>query len=210
MNRFLKDYGITYLPRKHRVLPNYPSKEWVKKNKAWTRGETIKIVFVGYTLTKGGSYLQELVEILKQQRIPIHLSIYCSKLNAFIENFQGNYGDLEISVHSAIMYKDVAHVLQRHHIGVILYKAKTENVIHCAPNKLFEYLGCGLDVWYPHEMKGTYAYDSMIEPRVLRINFNDISNFNVKPLIRENPNPIQYQYYAETAYQLFFNFLSTK
>ena len=48
------------------------------------------------------------------------------------------------------------------------------NFVHNAPNKLFEYLNCGLDIWYPEEMIGCRAYDQIEYPTIKQINFNDI------------------------------------
>jgi hypothetical protein len=36
----------------------------------------------------------------------------------------------------------------------VLYKGNTTNFVYNVPNKVFEYLRCGLRVWYPQEMMG--------------------------------------------------------
>jgi hypothetical protein len=51
-------------------------------------------------------------------------------------------------------YAELPALLAEHDIGLILYKGNTINFVYNAPNKLFEYLRCGLDVWYPREMAG--------------------------------------------------------
>ncbi len=61
-------------------------------------------------------------------------------------------------------YGDLPKILQEYQVGLIMYKGADDNTSYSAPNKLFEYLVCGLDVWYPLELKGTYEYDSSSWP----------------------------------------------
>jgi hypothetical protein len=57
-------------------------------------------------------------------------------------------------------------VLSQYDVGLILYRCRTLNFVYNATNKLFEYLVCGLDVWYPPCMLGLKTYArSTIAPR---------------------------------------------
>jgi hypothetical protein len=92
-------------------------------------------------------------------------------------------------------------VLSDYDVGVILYKGHIPNYIYNAPNKLFEYLACGLDVWFPHVMKSCFKYvTSHTYPKILPVDF---SNFNLldleKTIDRNDLEFKQPQYYCETA-----------
>lgn len=50
---------------------------------------------------------------------------------------------------SGINYSDLPGVIRAYDVGVILYNGHIANYVFNAPNKLFEYLACGLDVWSP-------------------------------------------------------------
>jgi len=203
LSKFLADEKLNYDPDIHRIMPNYPSQKWVQTNKKWKSGETLKMIFVGYTATQVGSYLKELVDYLAQTGISTELSLYCLQENEFLDNLEGKYGDLNVVKKKAIPNSDLPQVLTQHHIGLILYKAKSLNYIHNAPNKLFEYLSCGLDVWYPEEMQGIYPYDSNIQPKVLRLDFKQLVKYNIKELISETETQNKFTYFAENVYKVF-------
>jgi hypothetical protein len=64
-------------------------------------------------------------------------------------------------------------------VGLILYKATSLNFRFNAPNKLFEYLAAGLDVWFPMEMLGCYPYlRNDYYPKVMKVDFTRLSTFN--------------------------------
>lgn len=210
LHKFLKDENIEFQNEIHHSLPNFPSRSWAKENISWKKGEPIKMVYVGYSLTAEGSYLKELIDMLNATELNIELNLYCFELNPFVKNLAGKHGKLRVNIGDSMPYQTIPDVLKRHHIGLILYKAKTENYIHNAPNKLFEYLSCGLDVWYPKEMLGIHPYDSAVEPRVIRLDFKNPLGLNHIQLIREQENQKKVNYYAEDTYNGFFDFLLSR
>jgi hypothetical protein len=75
----------------------------------------------------------------------------------------------------------------RYQIGIILHKGDTLNYVHNAPNKLFEYLVCGLDVWFPNEMQGVYPYErNDAFPKVISVDFTRMKNFDIDKAIDRN------------------------
>jgi hypothetical protein len=55
---------------------------------------------------------------------------------------------------------------------VIIYRAETLNYRYNETNKLFEYLICGLDVWYSHRMEGIRLHARVqVYPRVIECDF---------------------------------------
>lgn len=203
LKKFLNDEGITFDPKLHFTMPNYPSKKWAIQNNSWNEGQKLKVIYVGYSLTEQGSYLSEIVSFLKSCYLPVELNIYCIQKTDFAKSFEESTELFTLKIHDALPYEELPKVLSQHHIGLILYKAKTPNYIHNAPNKLFEYLSCGLDVWYPKEMKGVHEYDCEEQPKVLRFDFNKLNKYNLIELARPTKSTNNINYFAESVYSNF-------
>jgi len=61
-----------------------------------------------------------------------------------------------------------------------LYKGIIPSQVLLAPNKIFEYLTCGLDVWYPQQMIGTDPYRTTTTfPKVVALDFTDMHEWTV-------------------------------
>lgn len=201
LSKYLSDHGLKLDPSKHHELPNYPSKDWSKGNSKWQKGMPLKLVYVGYSLTEQGSYLKELLNYLDQQNADIGLDIYCLQENEFMRSLVREFPRIPIQLKKAVPYNDLAKVISQYHIGLILYKASTQNYIFNAPNKLFEYLSCGLDVWYPEEMKGIHSYDRIGRPKVLRLDFNHLEKYIFDDLVSGEEDQLNHQYTAESVYE---------
>ena len=205
LDKFLLDEGLAFNRKVHHFLPNYPSKKWAVLNKERKQNEPLKLVYVGYSLTEAGSYLLELIDFLVQSESEIIFSIYCLKKNEFIHNIKGTKKSLRIEIFDELTYAEIPSILSKHHVGLILYKAKTSNYIHNAPNKLFEYLSCGLDVWYPAEMQGIYEYDTNKSPVVKRLNFSKLSDYQLNDILRTSKEIEEFPYCAEEVYVSVLN-----
>lgn len=204
LDKFLKDKHLTFDSEIHHELPNFPSEQWAKQNTFWKPNEALKIVYVGYSLTEEGSYLKELIHLLSTSAFEIQLNLYCFESNTFVEELAGRHGSLVVNLHAPKAYSELPNILKNHHVGLILYKAKTDNYLYNAPNKLFEYLSCGLDVWYPEEMQGIHSFDSKEEPRVIRLNFSDEEALNKIDIIRHIEKRKRKTFFAEEIYGNFF------
>lgn len=201
MKLFLEDEKLKLKEEVINIMPNYPSRNWAIHNQKWNGEEPLRMVYVGYSLTFEGSYLKEVVDSLKHESIPIQLTIFCLKVNQFLKDLEGKHNNLRIELNKAIDYPDLAKMLSKNHIGLILYKAKTTNYIHNAPNKLFEYLSCGLDVWYPSEMRGIHEYDSIDSPMVSRFDFKRTFKINDIRVSRNSDTQKNISFFAETEYE---------
>jgi hypothetical protein len=200
LTKFLKDEQILFKKEQHHFLPNYPLKKWASKNKKWNRNEVLRFIYVGYSLTAEGSYLSEIVEYLNQLEIQTKLSIYCLKPNDFIKQLEKkSQGNLTIQIYDGLAYDQLPKVLSQQHIGLILYRATTPNYINNAPNKLFEYLSCGLDVWYPQEMLGIHEYKTDEDPKVVCLNFKKLKVVDVNDLLVKKNKSRAISYYSEHA-----------
>jgi len=68
--------------------------------------------------------------------------------------------------------------LAEYDIGIILYNGSIPNYVYNAPNKLFEYYACGLDVWFPDKLKTSLSYvNTGVYPRIISLDFTKLSEF---------------------------------
>lgn len=156
------------------VFPNFPMEKWSRINtvkKAEISGR-LKFVYVG-PVDIENTYINEFCQFISvnpdlelkiiSQRIPVEFLFFLQS-----KKFKN------IEVVGTIEYDVIPEYLFEMNIGVILYKCTTLNQKHAAPNKLFEYLACGLDVWFPKEMEGCFEFSSENNPKVIKADFNDI------------------------------------
>ena len=111
-------------------------------------------------------------------------------------------GNEWVRFREAVNYYSLPEILGGYDIGVILYNGHIPNYIYNAPNKLFEYLDCGLDVWFPGVMKGIYPYLTKgTYPKVLPLDPGDLSEWDLATAI--DRDGLQYAppaYYAENVF----------
>jgi hypothetical protein len=170
------------------VLPNYPPATWLNhlpKSTLWPRtaAGTLRLVYVG-SVSLHDTYIGPLVEwIVSPSNTNCTLDIYSTPAdpvtNAFLQRHHGS----RVTVHAGgIDYDELPDVLSRFDVGLILYRCTTVNFVYNATNKLFEYLTCGLDVWYPPCMLGVAPYArSTAAPRVLETDFDNLQTLDLKP-----------------------------
>jgi hypothetical protein len=205
LNKFLKDNNITFNNDIHKLNPNYPSKIWGLQNEKWDEISPIKLVFAGYSVDPNGCFILELIEWLSIQKQHSILDIYCIKQNSLPSHLIGKQGNTTVNTCETVAYQYLPPVLKNYHVGLILYRGLTPNYIYNAPNKLFEYLACGLDVWFPQEMKGCQSYiENNFIPQVLELNYNALKAFNLSELINNNDSKKESIYYYEYIYDSLF------
>lgn len=201
LSKFLTDNKLSFDKEKHHISPNYPSKKWGIKNTSWNGTDTLKFVFVGYSVSPESSFITEIIEWIAKQKQHSILDIYCLKQDSLPTKFIGKQGNTTITIKPSVSYSDLPQILKKYHIGLILYRGLTPNYIHNAPNKLFEYFACGLDVWYPKEMLGIKEYETEISPKVIEIDFNNLTTFEIKKLLAFKSEKRRIAYHAEDIYK---------
>lgn len=179
MNMFLKDEKLCD-SSKFNIFPNYPPKCWngILKQKNIVVTTPIKIVYIG-ALGLKAMYVKEFAYWVNNQKGKYIWDIYTvqtdSEVAAFFHELQSPY----ITVKGAVEYNDIPQTIieNKYKVGVILYNGHIPNYIYNAPNKLFEYLACGLDVWLPQIMEGCKPYlTANTTPKVLSYDFNNLEH----------------------------------
>jgi len=198
LSRFLTDINQQFIRKDiFKVMPNYPSKKWIsntdeKKNKSVEP----KFVFIGSLCLKN-HYLKEMSEFVIKNKIQFDIYSHNIKDDAinYIKNLQSPY----VKFCGIIDYTSIQNTLKDYNIGIVLYHPTTSNVKYSVPNKIFEYLSCGLDVWIPDNMEYALNYiNPSNRPRIIPINFNQLDSFNYSSFLNNvdlsyKPSPYNYE-----------------
>jgi len=149
------------IPRSIRNFPNYPSSEFYKNlnltKEVKSPDQTISIVQVG-ALGSGGTYIKEFCQWIELQNGKYKFSIYSQFIDPAIERYFKINEFKHIELCGSIPYFQLPDVLGKYDVGVVLYKGDLMNVIYCIPNKVNEYLACGLNVWYSDVLISTHKF----------------------------------------------------
>jgi hypothetical protein len=180
-----------------RIVPNYPPRQWTnfRKEKGLTMER--KIVYVG-AVGLDSMFLRQFSIWVESKKGALIWDIYSQQDTSELQDFLIQIESKHINVNGYVRYEELPLVLTNYHIGVILYNAVSENFIYNAPNKLFEYLICGLDVWYPEAMEGIYSFNEFItSPRVIPVDFDDANSLDYAASLCKDFKPLRAAYCAE-------------
>lgn len=168
-----------------RVLPNYPPASWqadLPQSVQWPKERNVlRLVYVG-AVSLHDTWIGPLVEWLNSDSNHIcTLDIFSYNLDARTSDFLKQHCGENVRFHiQGVDYDKLPEMLPQFDVGLILYRCNTVNFTYNASNKLFEYLTCGLDVWYPPTMLGVKPYRrSDTAPRVFETDFSDLGRLDL-------------------------------
>lgn len=191
------------------IMPNYPSKEWINlKENNYADNKIKRLVFVG-SLGYKNMYLKELLDWLAIYRDEFALDVYSYNIDAKAKLTLQECNLPNVQYHGGCNYYDLPAILKNYDIGLVIYKPFSKNTVHAVANKVFEYLACGLDVWFSSDMTYTYNYvRENVYPKVIPVNFEQLQQFDYKSAIsregiRFEPSP----YYYEKVYVALRDFI---
>jgi hypothetical protein len=208
---FLKD-NPQVNEEKMQILPNYPPKSWLNKTTEIARKEKkeIKTVYVG-SLSLKDTYIKEYCEWVVKQNGKVTFDIFSYNLHDDTKIYLKNLNSEEIRFfNEGLKYDSIPQVLKDYDVGLILYKALTDNFKYNAPNKLFEYMACGLEIWFSVKMKGCVPYIRAQNPRIIPVDFLNIENVTLLKAKTGIPTSISQKYTAEEALAPLINELAGK
>lgn len=195
---FTKDLG-EYAPAEVHSMPNYPPESWKDAgNKKFSTDTRIKFVYVG-ALSLETMYVEEFALYIKANSDRYFWDIYSDNCSADVIQFITDLNVPSISFKGGVQYDALPGILPAYDIGIILYKGHIPNYIYNAPNKLFEYLACGLDTWFPKEMVGSTPYiRSNTRPEVRAVDFKHLPHPLLVIGAEENFHN-KFDFFAETS-----------
>lgn len=207
-NLFLKDKKYLSSRIVH-AMPNFPSINWSKsENKITNISQPIKLVFVG-ALSLEDMYVKEVIDWIHKQNGRLTLDIISLNIKDEVLDLIQEDNSETIQYIGSYDYVDLPQVLVNYDVGLILYNGNSTNFIYNAPNKLFEYLACGLDVWFSKDL--VTSKDYIIEnsyPKILEVDFNRLNKFDYQFAIsRKGLFHKPTDFYCESVYQNFLKSL---
>jgi len=191
-----------------KIIPNYPPATWSINNVTHKKCDNIRFVYVG-TLSLEYTFIKEFCEWVKNKEGMI-FDIYSFNITPATEEYLNSIQASNINFFKeGVEYDDIPKLISQYNVGLILYRAITLNFRHNATNKFFEYLACGLDVWFPKQMEGCYEYVTEgTYPKVIKLDFEDLESIALNEITsRENLIYCPTSYYAEEAFSELINHL---
>mgnify|MGYP004644214509 FL=1 len=200
---FLKNNPSIQPSRMH-ILPNYPPKSWWRKQKVHG-GDVCKCVYVG-SLSLKDTFVLEFCEWVARQKGRVTFDIYCFNFHTDTLQAVMQLQCPWITFNKeGVKYQDIPNLLDGYDVGLLLYRATTVNFKWNATNKLYEYLICGLDVWYPKEMTYIQQMDkTKFSLNIIEMDFERIDSmtYNIQNRIVDNTS---YNLFADDVYGKFIH-----
>ncbi len=170
-NPFLKNERVT-------VFPNFPPKSWwldYGQHKIPWKGGKIKLVYVG-ALDVESMYLEEVLNWVSKNSERLELTFYCQQISEGAKILLASHSNKNITIASPIPYYELPNYLIEYDFGLSLYNGAIQNHIYSVPNKVYEYLSCGLYVISAPEILSLKLLEI---PSVIIIDYLEISEQTV-------------------------------
>jgi hypothetical protein len=184
------------------VVPNYPPASWIRPAKK-NSGLPVKIVYAG-ALSLDTMFTRQFAEWVIGQGGKVSWDIYSYNITEEAGLYLKGLNTTLINTRPAVNYEDLPAVLEQYEVGVILYNGHIANYVYNAPNKLFEYLACGLDVWVPDIMIGALEYQRLKTfPKLIALDFTRLESLEPAAAInKEGLQALPPDYICEKAFAL--------
>jgi len=173
---FSKDYP-NIKKRKLHVLANYPPSSWFNKNQTAVDDGIVKMFYIG-AISFESTYIREVVNFVIERPKRLKLDIYSYNIHSDAKLFLESLNMSNINFFDkGLPYEEIPKTASQYNLGLVLYKPHNTNYKYNAPNKLFEYLVCGLDVWVSEKLLGCKPFlNENSKPNVLAVNFENLTD----------------------------------
>lgn len=139
------------------VRPNMPPKLWWNqygKFKNLSTDGKIRLVYVG-ACDNQTMYVKEVLDWVNSNQELLELTIISHQLDKQTKDLIARYDTSAIKVIEPIDYYDLPKELVKYDTGLVLYKGHIPNYVYNVPNKVYEYLSCGLEVIVDQKLSTT-------------------------------------------------------
>jgi hypothetical protein len=177
MELFLQDYPIVDI-KKTTIWPNYPPLSWQGLSQVKTNRKSVEVVKFVHLGAVGMEtmYIEEMVNWVIAQKGKYSLDFITDNIDEKAKSFLEAQTTEMISVRAGVNYFDLPEVLVNYDMGLTLYKGHIPNYVYNVPNKVMEYLVCGLPVAYSKELISTRKFIEKYQiVNCLELNFNDLN-----------------------------------
>ncbi len=181
MEKFEADMQPVLINNK-KILPNYPPQQWCVAPKKNIENPA-RIVYVG-ALSMQTMFTREFANWVASMKGRVTWDIYSYNAEDEAIQFLKSLNSPFINLKGGVDYDRLPEVVKNYDVGVVLYTGHLDNYIYNAPNKLFEYLACGLDVWFPSVMKGSLPYVTTHSyPKVIALDFLKLGDVDANKIL---------------------------
>lgn len=185
-----------------KAMPNYPSSSWLKAPKQALdikQDNVTKLVHIG-ALSLKGMYLEKVLKHFGDNP-SYSITFYSHKFTEEVNELISNYNNC--SIKGSIAYQDIPTLKGLYDVGLVLYNGSSLNFTYNAPNKIFEYLALGLDVWCSDKLITARDYQiSETFPKMVMVDYTNLSKDALKEIIshdglkfKESPYVYEKVYY---------------
>lgn len=208
LQMFKNDNQLNEMPETvFHVIPNYPPQSWLNYTKKdFSKIKLKRLVFVG-SLGYKNMYLQEVIDWLRIHKDEFSLDVFSYNIDEKAKQALEKTGNKNIRYCGGCDYQSLPEILKSYDIGLVIYKPFSQNTIHAVSNKVFEYLACGLDVWFSDDMSYTFKFvRENVYPKIVPVDFKRLNLFDAKAATsREALLYEPSQYFYETVYPEILN-----
>lgn len=206
LQKFLDDNHLTANTTRHFSLANHPPRSWNTHPEMKTITGVKKLVYVG-ALGGGSMFFKELLEWIADKQASFSLDIYAYNIDTAAAALINANKLGHVRYHGGCSYHEIPGVLVQFDIGLVLYKPVSENAINAVPNKVFEYLSCGLDVWYPTEITYIRTLERKgLRPKVVPVDFRNLQGFDWRSAVDDSGTKYSdYNFSSEETNQLILS-----
>jgi hypothetical protein len=184
--------------KKLQIFPNYPSMQWADKAilKIKHNSNILKLVYVG-SLGIDTTYIAEVISWVAAQNGKATLTIYSQNLENSVTELINNAAPAHVLLKPSISYFHLPEVICQFDVGLVLYNGHVPNFVMNVPNKVNEYLACGLNVWYSDVLVTTQTFSNENPDYPLfAVDFSKGTQMEVPPISKE---PFEYRHWHEDA-----------
>lgn len=196
INLFLSEHRDI---KQERVVqfPNYPIREiWKTENRRIFNSESIKLVYVG-ALGVNTTYIVEILDWISHVDSVFELTIFPGNIDPEVKILIEKHEGSNIRLEEKIPYYDLPKILHNFDVGLVLYNGNVPNMVFNVPNKVNEYLACGLNVWYSDVLVTTQTFSKENPDYPLfAVDFSKGIQMEVPPISEE---PFEYRHWHEDA-----------
>jgi hypothetical protein len=174
---FLKDKPYIK-PEQVGVRPNLPPKSWWNRYGQFQKLGTdakIRLVHVGACDNKT-MYVKEVLDWAQSNPDTLELTFLSQQLDAETKALILSYKCPTIFIKSPVNYYELPQELIKYDVGLVLYKGHLPNFVFNVPNKVHEYLACGLSLICESKLKSTAALN---HPKIYLTNIKSIDTLKV-------------------------------
>lgn len=198
LEMFKSDNAISEAKKLH-IFPNYPSMQWAGAAILKKREDEIKVLKLVYVGSLGlhTTYIADVISWVAAQNGKATLTIYSQNLENAVTELINNADPTHVLLKPSISYFHLPEVICQFDVGLVLYNGHVPNFVMNVPNKVNEYLACGLNVWYSDVLVTTQTFSKENPDYPLfAVDFSKGTQMEVPPISKE---PFEYRHWHEDA-----------